>query len=175
MVKWKSVISVVFLALFLVLALGSSSDTPAKVDNGHEQNGDDPKQPEIFAVGDRVQMGDFYITVRSAKFSKGTSFIKPDTGNKWIVIDIELENRSDKSVAVSSLLMFNLYDEENYAGKLAINTDEKGNLNGELGAGRKMAGEITFEVPANHTTFELIFEPNVFGTGQAIFKLENVK
>ena len=36
---------------------------------------------------------------------------------------------------------------KNYEADMVINNDAKGSLDGELGAGRKMAGELTFSVP----------------------------
>lgn len=120
-------------------------------------------------------MGNFFITVRKAYFYAGSEWNKPEKGKKWVVIDVELENKGDEPEGVSSLMMFSLYDADNYQSDIAINVDARGSLDGELGAGRKMAGEITFSVPEDQTSFEFIFEPDVFGQGQAIFKLEDLE
>lgn len=175
MLKNKSIISLLILCLFLVMAIGSTSDSPVKADPNDDNNTNNPPQTETFEIGDRVKLGDFYITVKKAYISTGSNeWNKPDQGKKWVVIDVEIENASDKPQTISSLLMFNLYDEDNYKCDYAINTAARGSLDGELGVGRKMAGEITFSVPADQSNFEFIFEPNIFGTGQAIYKLKNL-
>lgn len=53
----------------------------------------------------------------------------------------------------------------------ALTTHEQGNLDGELGAGRSMRGEIAYEVDEGQTDWELIFEPNLFDFGQGIYEL----
>ncbi|HOB35769.1 MAG: DUF4352 domain-containing protein [Firmicutes bacterium] len=167
----KKVLSLILLVVMAaaIVACGGENEPQQAPSNGEEQK---PPQQEIFAVGDRVKIGDFFITVKKAYFYAGSQWNKPSEDENWVVVDVELENASDETVHVSSLLMFALYDEENYEADMVINTDAKGSLDGELGAGRKMAGELTFSVPKDQSTFEFIFKPDLFKTGQAIFLLE---
>lgn len=79
-----------------------------------------------------------------------------------------MENKGKENTTVSSLLMFKLEDNEGYARDLALGADLKGQMDGELGAGRKMRGELAYEVEEANTEWDFIFEPNVFGFGQAI-------
>lgn len=162
--------------LVLTLAGCGGTNTPAKVPpaSGNDDN-ETPQQQETFSIGDKVKMGDFYITVKKAYYYKGSEWNKPGENEKWLVLDIELENHTNEPQHVSSLMMFELFDSENYGYTAALNTDEKGNIGGELGPGRKMAGEITFAVPKDEEAFELIFEPDPFAQGQAIFKIPGVK
>lgn len=156
-----------------VAACGEVSTPEKTVPNGDPEE-QKPPQQEIFAVGDRVSLGDFFITVKKAYLYAGSEWNKPAEGEKWVVVDVELENGSNESESISSLLMFSLFDSDSYECDIAINIDARGSLDGEIGAGRKMAGELTFSVPEDQTSFEFIFEPNVFGQGQAIYKLENL-
>jgi hypothetical protein len=112
------------------------------------------------------------IFLKGAYYSYGDEMIGPDKGKKWVIIDLELENFSNESLSISSLMMFELIDEENYKADYALNINQRGSLDGELGIGRKMAGEITFEVPEGHHKFEFIFKPTLFGKSQAIFNIE---
>ncbi len=120
----------------------------------------------------KKMVSDIQIHLKGAYYSYGDDFIGPDKGNKWIVLDLELENFSNESISISSLMMFELIDQENYKADYALNINQRGSLDGELGIGRKMAGEITFEVPENHHQFEFIFKPKLFGKNQAIFKID---
>lgn len=54
----------------------------------------------------------------------------------------------------------------------SIGAETKGQLDGELGPGRKMSGQIAFELDTVEKNLEFIFEPNVFGSGQAIYKVD---
>ena len=55
--------------------------------------------------------------------------------------------------------------------EFAIFADTRGTLDGELGVGRKMTGELAWEVPIGTEGLELLFTPELLQAGQAIFKL----
>lgn len=130
------------------------------------------KQQQTFKIGERVEMGELVITVNSVVDSQGSEFLKPAAGHVFKIVDCTIENLSDQSQAISSLMMFKMADSEGYNYNVTITDSSKPSLDGELGPGRKMRGEIAFEVPADATGLELIFEPNILGFGQAIFKLD---
>jgi len=130
------------------------------------------KQQQTFKIGERVEMGELVITVNSVVDSQGSEFLKPAAGHVFKIVDCTIENLSDQSQAISSLMMFKMADSEGYNYNVTITDSSKPSLDGELGPGRKMRGEIAFEVPTDATGLELIFEPNILGFGQAIFKLD---
>jgi hypothetical protein len=172
-----SVISVLVLILFITLALGSGDTTePERVeretpveDTTTTPEGEPEVADEIFHVGETVKMGELEFTVNSARWDKGSEFMKPEPGERWLVLDCTIENKGEKSSAISSLLMFSLYDEDHYSRDVEIFADTKGSLDGELGARRTMRGEIAFNVEEGQTKWEFIFQPNVLGFGQAIY------
>lgn len=124
---------------------------------------------ESFEIGDIVDSGDLLFTVNSARWEKGDEYFGPEDGYKWLVLDCSIENESDESASISSLLMFTLYDKDGYSRDIEIFADTKGSLDGELGAGRKMSGELAFDVEEGQTEWEFIFEPELFSFGQAVF------
>ena len=137
-----------------------------------EETPEEEKADEIFEVGDTVAMGDLEFTLKGARWEHGDEFTGPDEGERWLVVDCDIENKGEESEHLSSMGMFSLYDEENYKCDEAIMADTRGNIGGELGAGRSMSGELAFTVLEEHSKWELIFEPNAFGFGQAIFEIE---
>lgn len=158
-----------------LLALGSSdseSNKPTKVEQSDQKTEAKSEQQEIFKVGETVKMGDLEFTVNGIRTDEGGDFNKPEEGNAFLIIDATIKNTGQDSNALSSLMMFKLYDSDFYQKDMAIFADTKGNLDGELGAGRTMRGEVAFEVGKNETEWEFIFEPNVFGFGQAIYELK---
>jgi len=167
-----SVLSVLVLIVFVVLAIGSTEDEePEAVEEVEEAEEEPEVADQAFSVGETVKMGDLSFTLNSARWDTGDEFIQPDPGEKWLVLDCTIENLGDDSTALSSLMMFSLYDEEHYSRDLNIFADAKGSLDGELGAGRTMRGEIAFDVEEGQSKWEFIFEPNIFGFGQAIYEI----
>lgn len=169
-------LTVIVIIFAFLLALGSSnseSSKPTKVESSDEKTTEaKSEQQETFKVGETVKMGDLEFTVNGIRTDKGGDWNKPEEGNVFLIIDATIKNTGQDSSALSSLIMFKLYDSEFYEKDMSIFADTKGSLNGELGAGRTMRGEIAFEVGKDETEWEFIFEPNVFGFGQAIYELK---
>ncbi len=149
--------------------MGVQEGTPVKEDVKEEQTVEDVT---IFKVGDIVAMGDLEFTINSVRFDEGSEYFKPDEGKKWLVADCTVTNNSEEPTTISSMLMIRLFDSEYYSQEMSLFADTKGSLDGELGAGRTLRGEVAYEVDASETAWELIFEPNFFGFGQAIFNLD---
>lgn len=168
-------LTVMAIIFAFLLALGSSdleSSKPTKVEPSDETSEEVDEQGETFKVGETVKMGDLEFTVNGIRTDKGDEWNKPEEGNTFLIIDATIKNTGQDSSALSSLIMFKLYDSDFYEKDMSIFADTKGSLNGELGAGRTMRGEIAFEVGKDETEWEFIFEPNVFGFGQAIYELK---
>ncbi|GAW28948.1 DUF4352 domain-containing protein [Carboxydocella sp. ULO1] len=173
----KKTLATIILLIGLLSGCGQTI-TPEKVEqqpgNAQNQSTQAPikNEPKYFKVGEKVKMGDLAITVNSVKKSNGTQLFKPESGNIFIIIDAAIENLGNESAALSSLMMFKLADSEGYSYNQTILDNVKGSLDGEVGPGRKMRGEIVYEVPKKAQGLEFIFEPNLLGFGQAIFKLQ---
>ncbi len=176
---YLSIISVLILVVFVIIAIGSGDTTEPERVEREEADSIPVEEPideteaanETFYLGDTVKMGDLIFTLNSIRWDQGSEFMKPDPGEKWIVFDCTIENAGDSATNISSLAMFSLYDEEHYSCSMTIFADTKGSLDGELGAGRKMRGEIAFDVEEGQSKWEFIFKPEMFGFGQAIFEI----
>lgn len=169
MKKISMFLLVLQLALTLLVIGCGTTVQPEKIENpGQTQP---PPAQETFKIGETVKMGNLQFTLNGVRFDDGGDFFSPNDGERWLVFDCTLENLGSEPTAISSLLMFKLYDANDYAMGLAIGPDLKGSLDGELGAGRRMAGEIGFVVEETEQSWEFIFAPNLFGFGQAIYEI----
>lgn len=131
-------------------------------------------ETKIFKVGDVVQLNDFKVTVNKVYTVKGDDFAKPKDGNEFVAIDCTVENISDKEQVVSSIVMFKVVDKDGRAceysltGQTAANA---GQLDGNIGPGRKLTGVYVVEVPKGTTGLELEFNSSLLTGGQVIVKL----
>lgn len=129
------------------------------------------KQPEIFKVGESVKFNDLVITVNSVKDHKGSDFEKPADGNVYKVVDVTVENTGEKEEAISSLMHTSMADSDGYTYNIMIATFVKSQLDGSVPPGRKLRGELAYEVPKAAAGLEFIFS-DPFSTGQAIWKVK---
>jgi hypothetical protein len=139
------------------------------------EDGEAPEESEVdgLGVGDSIAMGDLEHVLHGARFAEGDEFMSPDEGERWLVLDVELTNSGDSSEAVSSIAMWTLLNEENRSQDFSIGAlmDADGQLDGELGAGRSLRGELGYDVSTDGP-WELIFGPSLFGFGQAIYTID---
>lgn len=147
--------------------VNNEKDAQKEVQGERESEKEDT--PSELAIGDTVNFDGLLITLNSVRTAQGDDFFKPNK-DKYVIVDVIIENTNDKPENVSSMLSTSLYDASGYAQDFAIVTDTKGQLDGEVGAGRKLAGEVAFDADDSEY-YEFIFE-NPFKSGQAIWKFE---
>lgn len=170
--KTKSLAALV-ITLVLVLAACGPPQEATQTDPGPAPTTPDP--PQIYEVGDTVQLGDYKITVNKVRLDSGGEWFGPDEGEAWVVIDCTLENVGDKPLPVSSMLMFDLMDIDGRSQDMTMMADTKGQLDGEIAAGRRMSGEIAYSVPLDIEGMEFVFKGDILRTGQAIFALPELE
>lgn len=147
---------------------GSNNDI-SKVDKDKPTN-TQQQESRNFNVGDTAEKENSYrITVNSlSEYISSNEFMQAPDGKKYVVAGVEIENLSnDKDIVVSSLMCFNLLGMDGTKYDLAL-TDVDGSLDGTIAPGRKLKGNIAFEVPNDITEAELEVNLDVF-TGKTIF------
>lgn len=175
--RWKFFVAVT--ALFLVWTTGCGETVEPEAVSGdpaaEEQpaaEGDQVQKETVFRVGQTIKLGDALYTVHGVREIEGNELFRPAAGNRWLGVEITVENQGSRPMVVSSLLGFSLQDGDSYIYSVTpLPVDTKGQLDGELGAGRKMRGEVTFEIPAEATGLRLLIDADVFGFGQAVVDL----
>lgn len=139
--------------------------------------GDDPVRQEppatipgerpitVFNVGESVQVGDLVITVNEVTSPPGEGFNQPDDGYRFVLVDVTIENRGDRSRFLSSIQTW-IKDAQGYCyteNITATSLATGGRIDGELPAGQTVRGQIGFEVPADASELRFVFDPDVIG------------
>lgn len=128
-----------------------------------------PQETKVSSIGDTIKLNELNITLHGVRTSQGNEFFKPEYA-KFLIVDLTIENASNEAQTISTLLQMSLQDSEAYQYNVSLFTEVKGSLDGELGIGRKVRGEVAFDVPESNY-YEFIFEDPFLG-GQAIWKFE---
>ncbi|MGL4335937.1 MAG: DUF4352 domain-containing protein [Turicibacter sp.] len=168
---WIWVIAVVFVASMV----GGSSDEEPKLvesngsvnDKTEQVSGEEAPKTMVFKIGDTIEIKNFKVTVNSVRTSLGKQFMEPEAGNEFFLVDVTVENISTEEQVVSSMMMFNIVDQDGRQMDQAIFADMNGQLDGSISPGRKMTGEYAVEVVAGTTGLELEFNGS-FLTGQQV-------
>lgn len=171
------VILLIFGILLIVGVVSGGGDSPKKVDsqNVSSQKAETttPAKTE-FTVGDSVELNGITVTLIDVSESTGANFMTPTDGNVFIICEFEIENGSDKDIAVSSIMSFEAYVDD-YTTNMslsAIASADKGQLDGSVAAGKKMSGAIGYEASKDWKELEIRFTPNFWSGKEIIFTYE---
>ncbi|WP_314585289.1 DUF4352 domain-containing protein [Paenibacillus terrigena] len=130
----------------------TTAEKPAEAEKKEEK-----KAPESYKVGDAVDFNNLTVTLNGVRESKG-KLIKPKDGKKFVVVDVTVENKGDADKTISSLIQTAMSDGDGYSYSIALSDDEKASLNGNVAAGKKLRGEVTFELPKEAKELEFTFK-----------------
>lgn len=127
-----------------------------------------PKET-IYKVGDQVKLKNFVIFINSAEESTGTGWAKPVDGNKWLNLNITLQNTGNNQVRLTTLGQMFVKDSEGNTYQVALTDKTLRNINNRLDgvilADGKRTGWVGFEVKENAQNLIFQFNANIFGGG----------
>jgi len=113
---------------------------------------------EKYKVGDVVKIGDYTFSVNSFEdnASGGNDYLKPKEGNKFVKINLTIENNGKEKTTVSTMLQMYLKDSEGTRFRQTFLMGQKP-LDGEILAGDKTKGDIAYELPKNSTGLKFYY------------------
>ncbi|OLO38061.1 hypothetical protein BTR23_11725 [Alkalihalophilus pseudofirmus] len=147
----------------------AAEELQEELDEAEEEPEGEGETEENLSIGDSVNFNDIVITLNDVAYSQGSDWETPNEAT-FLLADFTVENTSDESYNISSMMNFAIYDEEHFKHSITIYTDAKGSMDGEIGPGRTMRGEVAFDVPES-SYYEVVFE-EPFTNGQAIWVVE---
>ena len=114
---------------------------------------------EDYQLNETAVFKNIKVTATEIKESNGSEFFGPDDGNIFVGVKFVIENISDESQSISSLLLFEPYaDDVKCEYSITANTASdfgSGTLDGEIAAGKRMEGWYAVEVPSSWSKIEL--------------------
>lgn len=148
------------LASFVCCALSAcdieTSPQKEPYEGSSSSNSPTAKQ-EDYKLNETAVFKNIKVTATEIKESNGSEFFGPDAGNVFVGVKFVIENISDESQSISSLLLFEPYaDDVKCEYSITANADfGGGTLDGEIAAGKRMEGWYAVEVPSSWSKIEL--------------------
>ncbi len=137
----------------------SSSNTGSKLSR-------QPKPQPTHRLGEVVSIKDKNLDVQFAvngtRVHPGKRVLKPNQGNKWILVDTTIVNKGQKPKTIS-VVSFQLLDSANKPYEVALLAgalEDVKSPTGEIRPGDEQRGEVAFEVPEKAKGLKLVFNPN---------------
>lgn len=155
-------LSVIMFSLFSLVSCGNQQKpTATNTATPSVSPSSQGKQPiqiptKSVAIGETVSLRKYKFTVNGVRDAVGDSVSKPKAGQKYLLINATVENQGQKQEPISSIFLFALADNTNKEYERVITTETKGSLDNNLAPGKKLQGEIAFEVPKDAKNLLLI-------------------
>jgi hypothetical protein len=166
-------------ALFAAVA-STSENEPERVDEGPGETQEDSGsgsgsgEPEVFAVGDLVELGDWRVRVHGVTdpVQSTDQFLQPAAGQRWVAVDVEVTNAGDQAETMSSALCFQLVDDQNRTfNQTVTGASGAATPDGDVAAGASLRGAVEYEVPADARGLRLNFSCDLLTPGTATITL----
>lgn len=166
--KFRLVVGVAALGAACVVSMASgSSNTPSAAPSG--QSGGSAASPQVFQIGQPVNLGSWQVTALSAKnpYKSKNAYQKPEAGSKYVTVDTQVVNNGDKPGTVSSVVCFKMRDStgQEYTEQLLTGVPKP--PDGEVAPGGKLRGTVSYQVPTSANGLLLVFSCDLFSSGSA--------
>ena len=177
--KKERMFSILVLLLVAVLAIGSSSSEPSEPEKVGEVSVDnvaEEKGTQIFNVGDVVEVDNIRASITGIEKSQGNQFTNPEDGNEYVFVNMTIENTSNEELNLSSLLCFNSYVDDVVADisfSAQVSKDSNKTMDGTIASGKKIVGNLAYELPVDWENLEIHFEPNFWNNSSIKWIVQN--
>ena len=130
-------------------------------------------RPTIFAAGEPVQTGDVELLLHGAQSLTEGLPVRPDSGFRFVVLDLAVKNLSTASIQIESNKQMTLKDSLGYIYAISPATWSaiRSPVNGFFDAEQVKQGLIVFEIPHDADGLTFIFEP-LFGFGKVVIAVD---
>lgn len=136
----------------------TSSSTAMTTDTA-ETTSQPVSKPAENVTGQAVECGNLSITAASWKSSPGDEFSTPETGNQFIIVDLDIVNNGSESEDLSTMLEMSIKTVAGYSYNQAAYFPEPSYPDGTIQAGDRARGCVAFEVPTQTTDMSFVFDP----------------
>ena len=128
----------------------------------------------VFGLGETAEMNDIQVTMLNYVESNGSEYNSPADGNVFVLVEFEIANNSGSDLAVSSMMSFEAYADDyalNYSLSAIMEAESGSQLDGTIAPGKKMKGEIGYEVPADWSNMEIHFTDSLWSGSDFVFEI----
>lgn len=135
-------------------------------DSGYTLEKDLTPTEGALQVGDIAETDDLRFTFLACyEDTSDNRFITPAEGNRYVTIELEVENLDDSDHSVSYMSFHGYAD--GVAADLCHFRDDT--LSASLSAGRKAKGTVTLEVPKDAAVIEFEYETSIWSSHPVVF------
>ena len=133
--------------LFLLFSLsGCAFQNVGKFDEKDPSPNAETPLNEAKSIGDTIVGEDYSITLNGARYSTAGVLGSEPSNDKYLILDVTVENNSAEELSLSTLLLTQLQGSDSRRYDVALFADTDSPLDGSVPAQGKLRGEVAFDV-----------------------------
>lgn len=161
----------VLLVIFLTASITACTSNEGSAVEGKSASTSQKVEKQSFGLNEAVTLKDLKITALKIEESNGIEFLEAEDGKIFVGVNFEVENMSEETQSVSSLLQFDAYADDtkceySFTANVAFGD---GTLDGEIAPGKKLVGWYAVEVSQDWKQLELEFKADLLSDKKAKF------
>lgn len=114
------------------------------------------------ASGPRFEDQDFVLEVRAAEPCEQDGVLGPTAGQRRLSVPVRIEARGERSIPVSAM-EFSIEDADGHRFRPTLAGCREVFRPRDLAKGETLEGYVSFDVPEDRKTFEVVFDPFLIG------------
>lgn len=142
-------------------------------DSSDDDSSSDSESSEEPGINDKVKLDDYVVMVADIEdpYVETNEFLQPDEGNRYVAVEVVYENQTDDESLDYNVYDWTLYDSEGYSYDPSFAAKDPDLGSGNVNAGDKVRGWITFEVGEDAEDFKIQFAPSWISDDNVEIKL----
>lgn len=130
---------------------------------------------DTYTVGDNVKINKGNVKISDVNVIEGEQFSKPDEGNVFVEVMFLYENTTENEICISSVQNFHAYVDgnsiyEDSSARIAANNKS---VDGFVGPGETLEGNLCYQVPANWSELEIKFGTDGWQSEEVVFVINS--
>lgn len=170
--KMRKISAILSVLCIIAVFVGCSASSGQPQKSDYNAAGETTaNRDEEWGLNETAEFKNLKVTATEIKESGGSEFFHAKAGNAFVGIKFEIENISDETQAMSSLLLFDAYaDDVKYQYSFSANAEfGDGTLDGEVSPGKKLVGWYAVEVAEDWQKLELEVKADWLSNSKAKF------
>lgn len=168
----KHKVLMIIFAIICIGAVGTALSGNTENSNTVQTGGTVAEQKTEYNQGEEAILGDGAIIVTKVEKSKGKNYDKPATGKEYVIVHVTIENKGKDKLSYNPY-DFKMQNSQGQQESITFTTVDQDTAlhSGELIAGGKISGTITFEEPIGDTGLILIYSDNIWSSKELKIRL----
>lgn len=157
MPKWLIIVIILFV-LIVIVSIASGEDKPTSAGKNDNNVTSTEKEKISFESNETVTYENVEYKITNIECSQGTEFDKSSDGNEYLIVTINIINKSNNKVSYNAFnwKLTNSNGQKNNETFSIINNNTALN-SGDLAVNGNVTGSIVFEIPSGDSNMKLSY------------------